>query len=67
MVTCRHRPHEEWIARRDEVEQRAPHRLDDIGVEAGVPALEVAIYEDDFGGGMGRNEVGGEGDGGRVG
>ena len=51
----------------DEADQRAPLRRDDVGVEAPVPGLDLALDEDDFRVGVCGDQVLGEGDGGRVG
>ena len=59
-------PHGKRVARRDETEHGVPHRPADVGVEAPVPALEVAVHDDDFCGRVGGDQVGGRGDGGRV-
>lgn len=62
-----HRPHEKRITHSHEIEHGTPHRLDDIGVETLIPALEIALDENNSGVGVGGDEVFGEGDGGRVG
>lgn len=62
-----HRSHEEWITHSHEIEHGTPHRLDDSRIKALVPALEIALDENDFRVGVGGDQVFGEGDGGRVG
>lgn len=66
MMASRYWAQEKRIARRDEVDHFVPQRSDHVDVEAPVPALDVALDQDDLGVRVRPDEVFGESHGGRI-
>jgi len=66
-VAPSHRAEEPRVQLGDEADHRAPLRGDDVGVEAPISRLDLAPDQDHLRFGVRRDQVLGEGDGGRVG
>ncbi len=66
-VAPSHRAEEPRVQLGDEADHRAPLRGNDVGVETPIPRLDLALDQDHLRFRVRRDQVLGEGDGGRVG